>query len=240
MITYNEYLNRRKYLDKLYEFAMSKQKKQEIQRFRESGDFKSILKEINILIEKIKNNIKNIKFDGIEYLKNKNEIEIYYNDELRVLLNTLKEQLSKDWNNDFIINNIFQDGYRDFFLEIELHGQFNQLHIMDGLPNFMKNLGIGKKIYKKLIKNLNYLSSFYGVEPSMDSNMTWDSILNDNEIYSFTNDDNIICFWYEFDYDKIIEKLKQFFKYDGDIKIDDDFLLQYELSEEQFLNIIRT
>jgi len=240
MITYNEYLNRRKYLDKLYEFAMSKQKKQEIQRFRESGDFKSILKEINILIEKIKNNIKNIKFDGIEYLKNKNEIEIYYNDELRVLLNTLKEQLSKDWNNDFIMNNIFQDGYRDFFLEIELHGQFNQLHIMDGLPNFMKNLGIGKKIYKKLIKNLNYLSSFYGVEPSMDSNMTWDSILNDNEIYSFTNDDNIICFWYEFDYDKIIEKLKQFFKYDGDIKIDDDFLLQYELSEEQFLNIIRT
>lgn len=240
MRTYKEYLERIEHINKLYEQALSKEKKIKIKRFREVGDFKSILKELNILIEKIKTEIINVDYNNIEYKRNKKDIVIHYNDELLILLNTLNEILIKDWEDDNIMNKIFQDGYRDIFLHIELHGIFNQIHIMNGLPNFIKNIGLGYKIYKKMIRDFNYLSSFYGVEPSIDSDMTWDSILNDKEIYSFTNDDNIICFWYETEYEKIINKLKEFFKYDGDIRVDDDFLNNNNITDDDFLKIIRT
>ena len=45
---------------------------------------------------------------------------------------------------------------------------FNKIDILNGLPNFMKKLGLGKKIYKKLIKDFGYISSFSGYNPSIE------------------------------------------------------------------------
>ena len=138
-----------------------------------------------------------------------------------------------------IINKIFQDGYRDLFLDIEIHKEnLNKIDVLNGLPNFMKILGLGKKIYKKLIKDFNYISSFYGYNPSIDSDLVWNSVLDDNEVYSFINDNNIISFWNEYEYDEIIEKLKEFYKIPGEMFFDDDFLKKYNLNENELKQII--
>jgi hypothetical protein len=60
----------------------------------------------------------------------------------------------------------------------------------------------------------------------------------DSDIFSFTNDENIICFWNELEYDFILENLKEFYNNKGDIQIDDDFLKKFELSESEFLSRI--
>ena len=65
----------------------------------------------------------------------------------------------------------------------------------------MKYIGLGKKIYKKIIKDFGFISSFDGYEPSLDSSMVWESLANDKEIFTFTNDENIISFWYELNYE---------------------------------------
>jgi hypothetical protein len=140
---------------------------------------------------------------------------------------------------DELVNKIFNDGYQDLFLEITLdQNNLNKIDILNGLPIFMKNIGLGKKIYKKLIKKINYVSSFYGYEPSIDSDMTWLSILNDKEIYSFINDNNIISFWNEYEYGEIIEKLKLFYEHDGVKTFDDDFLLRYNLTDKKIEEIL--
>ena len=207
-------------------------KKLSIKRFRETNDFKSILNEINILINKIRTECINLDYIDIKYRLHNNNIEIRYNSELNALLNTLNEILYGLYDNNDIMDKIFQDGYRDLFLNIDLHHQ-NKIDINNGLPNFMKNLGLGKKIYKKLIKDFNYITSFYGYNPSIDSNMVWDTILSDENIFSFTNDDNIISFDKDYSFGDIVRELKIFFKIKGNKVFDDDFLKKYHLTDDQ-------
>jgi hypothetical protein len=107
------------------------------------------------------------------------------------------------------------------------------------MPKFIKGIGLGKKIYKKLIKDFGYLSTFNGFEPSTDSSMVWNSIVKDAEIYSFVNNNNIISFWNKFNYNKLIDKLIEFYKNDStSYQFDDDFLNEYNLTEDQLLKLI--
>ena len=102
---------------------------------------------------------------------------------------------------------------------------------MNGLPLFMKGLGLGKKIYKKLICDFGYISSYDGYEPSLDSSMVWESIVNDKELFTFSNDENLISFWNELEYETIIEKLKEFYEHKGNVQFDDDFLAKHNLTD---------
>ena len=52
---------------RLYELAMSKEKREEINRFKKSGDIKSLLRESNFLIDKIKEECKKLFYDDIKY-----------------------------------------------------------------------------------------------------------------------------------------------------------------------------
>ncbi len=47
-----------------------------------------------------------------------------------------------------------------------------------------------------------------------------------------SNDENLISFWNKLEYEIIIDKLKEFYKNKGFIQFDDDFLNNYNLSEE--------
>lgn len=62
------------------------------------------------------------------------------------------------------------------------------------------------------------------------------SLSTDSEIFTFINDENIISFWNDLNYDLIVENLKLFYEKKGNIQIDDDFLKKYELSEEEFID----
>jgi hypothetical protein len=64
---------------------------------------------------------------------------------------------------DEVHQRIFGDGYDDIYLEIEIDSELlNRIDIINGLPNFMKGIGLDKKIYKKLIKDFGFISSFNG------------------------------------------------------------------------------
>ncbi len=225
----------RKYLDFLKEMAINKEKLKNINRANSSIDKKSILKKINVLIEELKNILINLNFDEIKYVNKEDYIEIYFNEQVSSYLTSIYLEISKDSD---ISNKLIGDGYDDMVLQLELTGKFNQIDIMNGLPDFLKNTGLGKKVYKKLIKDFKYISSFVGNYNNLDSNMVWSSILQDKDIYSFTNDDNYISFWKDSEYDLIINKLKEFYKIKGKVEFDDDFLTNYKLTKNELESLI--
>lgn len=225
----------KKYLDFLKEMAINKEKLKNINRANSSIDKKSILKKINVLIEELKNILINLNFDEIKYVNKEDYIEIYFNEQVSSYLTSIYLEISKDSD---ISNKLISDGYDDMVLQLELTGKFNQIDIMNGLPDFLKNTGLGKKVYKKLIKDFKYISSFVGNYNNLDSNMVWSSILQDKDIYSFTNDDNYISFWKDSEYDLIINKLKEFYKIKGKVEFDDDFLTNYKLTKKELESLI--
>jgi hypothetical protein len=225
----------KKYLDFLKEMAINKEKLKNINRANSSIDKKSILKKINVLIEELKNILINLNFDEIKYVNKEDYIEIYFNEQVSSYLTSIYLEISKDSD---ISNKLIGDGYDDIVLQLELTGKFNQIDIMNGLPDFLKNIGLGKKVYKKLIKDFKYISSFVGNYNNLDSNMVWSSILQDKDIYSFTNDDNYISFWKDSEYDLIINKLKEFYKIKGKVEFDDDFLTNYKLTKKELESLI--
>jgi len=232
MIKYAEYLKLILENKKIFEFSIDKYEFIKSDRFKNSNDFKDLIKLLNNDINIIKNKLKNVHFDEIEFLNKKDYLIVQYNSEIYSLLKLFEIQIFNFKNNDEVLSKIFQNDYSDLFLEICLTGEFNILDILNGLPIFMRNLGIGKKIYKKLIKDYNYISSFNGNNPSIDSSITWNSIIDDSDIFSFINDDNIISFWKDYDYNKIINKLSNFYKYDGIKIFDNDFKIKYNLNDD--------
>lgn len=239
MKNYNKFLNIIKENKTLYEFSINPNKLDKIDRLKDAKDFKNILNIYNDDIKQIKDIIKNINYDEIFINKQDDEYVVEYNSTLYTILKAFEVKLFKIKEYPDILNKIFGDGYEDLFLEISIEeNNLNRIDILNGLPNFMKNLGLGKKIYKTLIEKFNYISSFYGYQPSIDSDMTWLSVLKDTEIYSFINDNNIISFWNEYSFDNIIEKLKIFFNQKNNVIFDDDFLTKYNLTEKELKKLI--
>ncbi len=236
--TYSEILNYLKEDKIVYEKAMSPEKIANLKRLKDSGDFKSILKILNDDSNLILNKCKDLSYDDIGYSMNDDIITISYGKHIHTLLSILKDKI-ENYSTDDIDEKIFGGGWKDLFLEIEIDKKnLNKIDIINSLPNFMKNIGLGKKIYKKIIKDFGFISSFDGYEPSLDSSMVWESLANDKEIFTFTNDENIISFWYELNYETIIEKLSKFYKNKGFIQFDDDFLIKFNLNDKEMNNLI--
>lgn len=221
----------------IMEMALNPERMNSIKRFKEAGDVSNSLKLIQPTLDKIVDICRNIDYDDIDYSYKNDLVKISYNSVVLVLLATLKNDTNI--SGDEIHQRIFGDGYDDLYLEVELDSELlNRIDIINGLPNFMKGIGLGKKIYKKLIKDFGFISSFHGYHSSLDSSMVWRALATDSDIFTFTNNDNIISFWNDLKYDLIIEKLKIFYKVKGDIQLDEDFLKRYELSEEKLISFI--
>jgi hypothetical protein len=233
--SYSEILESVRERVSITEKALNPDRLDNIKRFKEDGDISNSLKELKPTLNRIINICKDINYDDIVYSYKNDIVKISFNSIVFVLLATLKNDLNI--LGDEIQQRIFGDGYDDIYLEVELDKDLlNRIDIMIGLPNFMKGIGLGKKIYKKLIKDFGFISSFYGYEPSLDSSMVCRSLSTDSEIFTFINDENIISFWNDLNYDLIVENLKLFYEKKGNIQIDDDFLKKYELSEEEFID----
>lgn len=214
---------------KILEFAVNQDKLKLSKRFNDVIDDTTILKNVNDLISNIQKNIKILNFDDITYncykYKSSYQIEIYYNDIIKNDLLEIRKILD---DKQILINKIFNNDEIDEFLNIEIHTNIlNKIDIVSDLPIFMKGIGLGKKIYKKLIKDFGYISSYNGYEPSIESTMVWNKLTEDHDIYTFINDDNIVMFYNDVNYDTIVKKLKLFFEHGTNIIIDDDFLKKY-------------
>lgn len=214
----------------IFEQAMLPNKISKLKRLKDAGDTKGILKVLNPIINEIKDRCIKLDFNDITYRDTNNVLDIGYDSEIDMLILSLKYKTRTI--GEEIDERIFGSNWQDPTLEIELDkDMLNRIDIMNGLPNFMKGIGLGKKIYKKLICDFGYISSYNGYEPSLDSSMVWESIANDKELFTFSNDENLICFWNELEYETIIEKLKEFYEHKGNIQFDDDFLTKYNLTD---------
>jgi hypothetical protein len=221
---------------KLYEKALNSDQIKSLRRLKDSGNISNVLKKLKEISDNIKELCSDIDYNQISFTVRKGDfLSTSYTKEINISLSTLYDEL-RDIERE-IYDRFFGDGYDEMFLNIQLdESNLNKIDIINGLPNFLKNIGLGKKIYKKLIKDLGYISSFNGYNPSLDSSMVWKSIVSDKDMFSFTNNENIISFWKELDKDVIMDKLKIFFKHKGNIQIDNDFLKKYNLNKEDLTN----
>jgi len=235
---YSEMLESSKNSKRIFEQAMAPEKVSKLKRLKDAGDVKGVLKELKNDIQDIQKKLEELECDDIEYSYKDGIITILYTNNMMTLLSILKGKI-REYSSEEIDQKIFGGGWKELFLEIELdQDMLNRIDIINGLPNFIKGIGLGRKIYKKIIKDFGFISSFDGYEPSLDSSMVWESIAKDKEIFTFTNNENIISFWYDINYEIIIEKLKEFYVNKGDIQFDDDFLIKYNLTDLKLVKLL--
>jgi len=155
----------------------------------------------NIIDEILKLGYKNIE-NVIEKHKDIDYVEIIYSELIKHKLDLLRSEILK---NDFLTEEIFKDGNRNFITEIDIHKNLlNKIDINIGLPYIFRNKNIGSLIYKHLIDKYEYISSFAGNGPSFYSDMVWHTLAKDDGLYFFSLDDNFLAI------SKIIEKEKIF------------------------------
>ena len=228
----------------IFEKAISKEDKDKIDRLLLSGDHNSALKKFTNLIDELKAEIETMDFDEILFDKKRNNLEIMYSSKIRGILvyldgKRVELEYSQEEEKQKIVDFIYQNNDKDIYLDIDINPPFNRIDINNNLPVFMRGLGLGQKIYKKLIKDFNYISTFKGFKPSIWSTMVWNKIADDHDLYFFANDDNFICFWNEVEYDIIVNKLKEFYKENGQRVFDNDFKVKYNLTDDKINKIFK-
>lgn len=221
---YIDWLNFIKDYESVLEHSLSREKISKIDRFTKSEENKKLLNDLNHKTKDLKKTFQNLNFDQIllekqEEDKHKDIYNVRYAESIEIKIKKLKEISNK-------LDISLEDDY-SFYPEIEIDKRyFNKIDIIDGIPKIIRGLGLGKKIYKKLIKEYDFISSIniYS-EPSIESSMVWHFLATDKDVYIFSNNDNFICFWKNYNPDKIISKLEEYFRYPYDnIQLDDDFI----------------
>jgi len=103
---------------------------------------------------------------------------------------------------------------------------FNKIDISGyGLPIAFRSLGLGKKIYKKIISEVGYISSENHGSYKY-SHLLWSSLIKDEDIYTFMNNNWILAFLKDQKPDVIIERLEKFFQHNAknDCVLDESFI----------------
>ena len=243
--------------DKIFEeLAISKLKINKLQNyFLDIHDMKGNMKKLNLIIYDIKDRIKNTELyfqrilDDKEYL----EYECNLNDDIIVEYNRIKRLLLDSYNESieafvYYMNIVFPEFnaneyselydvedclvFRSPIVSIEKNN-LNRIHIPLNLPNFLKNSGLGKKLYYYMLNKVGYISSLE--DRTREAELVWDSIMDDKNVYSFINDSRVISFKSDLDF-KFIENILETKFFDLNIKnddynqclIDDDFKERYK------------
>lgn len=233
---YSEYINSESVDNSIVEMALSSFDISNMEKLRIAKRYSDIIKQYKESIDILKNLCIKLDYDDIKW-KFVGYYEVYFSRPINKILTKILDDLSIE--DEEVVNKINVDGYDDPHVDIEIDEKtLNKIDIINGLPNFLQGIGLGKKMYKKFIKELGYLSSYSGGNVNLDSSMVWKSLASDNELFMFCNDNNIICFWHELDYDTIMIKLREFYYKKGNIIVDDDFLKKYSMNKNQFINLL--
>jgi len=214
------------------------------------SDYKNTSNYINELILKLKDTISNNKLK-IEKYDEDNTYKIYklqYSPSSNYYIKQIEEILS-DSEELEVYDKYFSIVYPDsnklkFEIEIEIEkNNLNRIHVPYGLPYILKGMGIGKRLYKLLIYELDYISSNY-MDRTLESLYVWDSIRKEKDIFTFINGEDILSTSSKIPFENIENILSQFYKNITDqyIILDDDFKNQYnkEILKSSKLNTIFT
>jgi len=220
---------------KLNEMSISDDKLKEYDTVLNNiSDYKKISSYLNDLIIELKNELINsdIKFKEFEYDNDKIYIRVKYNNKIINIIDIFEDILNESKGSDIYdkyYKIIYPDGQENsFYVEVDIEvDNLNRIHVPVGLPLIIKGIGMGKKIYKSLIYELDYLSTT-SLNRSMDSLYVWGSLRKDEEIYTFINEQNILCICPNLEFHKIEELLVKFYKIESNnMIIDDDFRDKY-------------
>ncbi len=227
---------------KFNEMAVNPQQKMNITRFRDSINLKNFLSDANNIIKDLKVLFNKINVNDIDIINSDDDDYSYtikYTHEINKLLDRLVK-LVKLSNNEEYLDKLYGGGYNLEYISVTIdEDRLNKIDINNGLPNFFKGIGLGKLIYKALIKKFGYISSFNGDGPSIDSSMVWDSLSKEKDLYTFVSNQNIITFNSELSYDEILDVLDDFYIDLHNSLFDDDFMNKYNLTESELKEIIK-
>lgn len=244
LLNYNEYLN---------EMAISDEELQKHNTFiRNINDIKNnanILKDnIFKLNEILTNN------DFVLSKEDENDNKIYYTiiyppDAYHIFIYfrdiLVRSEIIDSSLHSKYFNIIYPDGEKinlDTEIEIEKNN-LNRIHVPLGLPKICRGVGLGKKIYKLLIKELNYIST-NKLDRNLDSIFVWDSLRKDKNIYSFIKKEQMLCIDSNYDFDKILNILLDYFKNeieDSKKNITNNYyIIDSDFREKYFNEILKT
>lgn len=182
-------------------------------------DYKKTLNEIKMDIERLKEIITNnpLKLKKIEEYNNHVYFNVIYPKNAIYIFNGFIELLLDTEENEELYRKYFSQIYPDgeeIKIETEIDidkNLFNRIHVPVGLPKIIQGIGIGKRIYLEVIKKLKYISTLK-YDRTMDSIFIWDSLRKDESVYSFINEEKMICFDINCPPNYIIDMLLDFFK----------------------------
>jgi hypothetical protein len=234
--TYEDYSRSLETYNSITEMALSPLDISNMEKLRLAKKYSDIIKKYEEAINNLKDICSNLNYNDIEW-RFIGYYEVYFTKQISKILSKILDDLSDE--DEEVIDKINRDGYDDPHVDIEINEKtLNKIDIINGLPNFLQGLGLGKKLYKKFIKELGYISSWSGGDVNLDSSMVWKSLASDNDLFMFCNDNNIICFWSDLGYDTIMIKLREFYYKKGNMIIDADFLKKYSMSKEDVINLL--
>lgn len=181
---------------KLMELAFNEKQIKNNKYLFKTKQTKLLIQRINSKINEIVNSL--LKSDDIFFEKevenNKHYLKVVWNPIVEKSIKNI--ELSLEGVSDDIIYKIFEDGYRDFKPEIDISLNYlNKVDIMTGLPNKLKNIGLGYKIIDKLIKEYKYISFYENdkeFEISLDLKFLIDSLITDENYFSFLDNRNLL------------------------------------------------
>lgn len=185
-------------------------------RLRRAALIKSNLEIINTLVGEIQQYLRDLTWQEIPLdiepsdsitrysLNIPAHIETNYSSVLQILENETDANIKKVYHNA-----IFGDPREKSdgltLTAQALHTDNNRVHYPgNGLAIKFRNLGLGKKIYKRIIYDLGHITSYdtdpFGVpeQNTIDSDLIWHSLHTDNEVYCQTDGNKIIAIFAEY------------------------------------------
>src|ERR1700752_2018333 len=200
---------------------------------------KNILFDIKQLTDKLKDDIKAISWEQLEM-----EL-IEENDNQAFFEVTLPNELIQDFNIiktkiDSLDKVFIQVGYSILWGEEDVECDSLNVSIQinktmrnridisgDGLSLGFRGIGLGKKIYKKVISKVGYISS-EEYKSYKYSHLLWSSLIKDEELLLFMNKDWVYAFLSKETPEMIISKIEDFFNYNSkeECAFDEEFVVK--------------
>ena len=208
------------------------------------NDEKLILMDLKNEMSKFKDMISHFNNSSIFKLNYQEDdkyilINVKYNDKIEIIIQKLKDILENITDDD-ILNKSYRIVYgidmeMNFHIDIDIEkNNFNRIHIINDLPYSIRNLNMGKILYKNIIKEIGWITSNY--DSSKDSKFVWDSLNKDDELYTCIKDMSIICFDYNLNINIIENILRKWIKESEKYILDNDMLKKYINFDEKLKN----
>jgi len=200
------------FVEKMYESVISEDDLNRYNGYYDSMNDISTHKEIRKEFNDLKTLLKKTNYEYIETSKLKRSDDEWwcrvfsYGKEIDYKLNMLKNLIENIKDED--LQEEFKDMFNMFFVDIRIDkNNFNQIHIPVGIPTELRGVGVGYKIYKSILKKLNYISSDSNGVVTFYAKNVWNKLRQDKEIYTFLLDKKVMCVNVEYkDIIKLLEK----------------------------------